>query len=61
MYKKITVGFVVQTYNDEGNCISQEFIAGDDVTYENSQGEPIDSSEVDDKYQPFDMVQPSIE
>jgi len=41
--KKITVGFVVQEYDVEKNAwIHQEFIAGDDVTYETEDGDIID-------------------
>lgn len=62
-HKKITTGFVVQTY-DGNKCIAQEFIAGDDVSYETVDGEPLpddDRQEVIDNevYQPFNMVQPS--
>jgi len=57
MYKKITTGFVIQTFNDDGNCVEQEFVAGDQVDYEDIDGEPFDAHS--DNYQPFDMVQPS--
>lgn len=65
MHKKITYGFVVQTYDDD-KCVSQEFIAGDQVDYENMAGEPLDPDEdeidtTNEKYQPFDMVQPKSE
>jgi hypothetical protein len=58
-FNKVTVGFVVQTFekNDKGKfvCISQEFIAGDQVVFENANGEPL--SEVPDhKYQSFNMA-----
>jgi hypothetical protein len=54
--KKITTGFVVQTYDtDLECCINQEFVAGDQVDWEDEYGESID--EVDLPYQPFDMVQ----
>jgi hypothetical protein len=52
---KITVGYVLQTFV-EGKCISQEFIAGDEVCYENERAEPID--EFDHEYQPFIMENP---
>ena len=60
--KKITPGFVIQTYQD-GKPVHQEFIAGDDVKYEDEKGETLDPSvnqQVDgtEIYQPFDMVQP---
>tara|TARA_Y100000389_G_scaffold167099_1_gene172117 strand:+ start:325 stop:540 length:216 start_codon:yes stop_codon:yes gene_type:complete len=55
--KKITTGFVIQEYDAEsGEWISQEFIAGDLVEWEDENGECVDS--VDDAYLPFDMIQP---
>ena len=62
MYKKITVGFVVQEYDDDGNPLHQEFIAGDEVTYEDENGETLDSIEVDtesEEYLPYHMIQPN--
>jgi hypothetical protein len=58
-FNKITVGFVVQQYekNDNGElvCVSQEFVAGDQVDYEDVNGEPL--KEVPNhKYQPFNMT-----
>lgn len=53
-YQKITSGFVIQNYENE-KCVSQAFIAGDDVDYE-VNGEPIDPPE--NETYPFDMVQP---
>lgn len=58
MHKKITTGFVVQTY-DGDKCVSQEFIAGDQVDYEDENGETIDVDTTNEQYQPFDMVQPT--
>ena len=57
--KKITSGFVVQTF-DGDKCISQEFIVGFDVDIEREDGEPIDQN-VTLEYHPFDMVQPTQE
>ena len=41
-FNKITVGFVIQTFekSDEGRfiCVGQEFIAGDQVDYEDGDG-----------------------
>ena len=54
MFFKITYGYVVQTFSDKGICIAQEFIAGDQVEYENINGEPIDCPE-SEQYQPFEM------
>jgi hypothetical protein len=58
MKDKITVGFVIQTYDKKGNCIKQEFVAGDQVDWENEVGEPIDPPK--HTYFPLDMIQPKI-
>ncbi len=56
---KITTGFVIQTYDTKtGRCVGQEFVAGDDVKYEDKHGESVDWEENPDAYQPLDMVQP---
>lgn len=40
--RKITTGFVVQEFDgDTGRCVSQEFIAGDQVDWEDRQGNAI--------------------
>lgn len=57
-YHKITVGFVIQKYNADGKCVGQSFVAGDEVTYEDMNGEPIEVSTESEQYQPFEMVQP---
>jgi hypothetical protein len=54
---KITIGFVIQSYNTRGECFKQEFIAGDEVSWEDEDGNPIDPLP-NARYQPFDMVQP---
>lgn len=62
-YRKITVGFVVQTFYQQPDkqflCKEQQFIAGDDVSYEGYDGNPVAVPGVEKKevYQPFDMVQ----
>ena len=57
MLKKITTGFVVQTFDPETNrFISQEFVAGDECEYENEEGNPVEA--IEEAYLPFDMVQP---
>ena len=53
--RKMTVGTVIQTFDDDNKCIEQEFIAGDEVDYEDADGNRIDTW---DEYQPFEMVQP---
>jgi hypothetical protein len=60
---KITVGFVIQKFDTEtGKCVSQSFVAGDDVQYETEEGEPVNlvqhSKKISQSYFPFDMVQP---
>lgn len=74
---KITPGFVIQTY-DTGTkeCVYQEFVAGDQVDWENSDGDTLISydeegtstyvadvefDETELPYQNFDMVQPKTD
>lgn len=55
---KITTGFVVQKFDtDTGRCISQEFIAGDQVEWENQEGSSIEEDDIS-LYFPLDMKQP---
>ena len=57
-YNKIVIGFVVQSYRD-GRCTGQEFIASDEVTYEDPDyGEPVEVDLASEKYQPLEMIQP---
>ena len=57
-FTKITVGFVTQSYekNSAGKfiCTGQEFIAGDQVDYEDLDGNTITPPE--HEYQPFNMT-----
>ena len=60
---KITMGYVIQTYDTETDqWIDQAFIAADSE-WETWDGKPLILMEVPDKamnsYLPFDMVQPS--
>ena len=60
LYKKISEGYVEQTFNDAGECIQQHFIAGE-VEYETEDGDPINSMDMPlggREYFPFDMKQP---
>jgi len=61
MLKKITTGFVIQDFDEKtGKCISQEFVAGDQVDWEDEDGEAIVSPDGEGfDYFPFDMVQPT--
>ena len=66
-FRKVTEGHVAQVFDTEtGEFISQQFHAGDCVSYEDENGEAIDSGVFCDKdgkeaYLPFDMEQPYIE
>ena len=53
---KITVGFVIQRFDTETKKFeSQEFICGDDVSFENEYGEHAYKI---DEYLPYEMKQP---
>jgi hypothetical protein len=53
---KITTGFVIQKYDTKtGNFINQEFVCGDDTTFENLKGEEVEGF---DAYLEYDMKQP---
>ena len=68
-YNKITYGFVIQTFDTALNkCTGQEFIAGDEVDYED-EGDfnyPLNNYEEEvcnigtekELYEPFNMEQP---
>jgi len=61
---KITIGFVIQQFDTEtSQCISQEFVSGDEVSYESENGELLDENEFDGLflYQSYDMVEPTNE
>ena len=58
MIHKITSGFVVQKF-ENNKFVSQEFIAGDQVEYETTNGKQVEEEEIEElPYVPFDMVQP---
>jgi len=63
MINKITTGFVVQEFDEvTKKCVSQEFVAGDEVEWEALDGMPIDDELVNVEtlpYQPFNMMQPN--
>lgn len=59
-FRKITPGFIIQTFNDAGEFLSQEFISGDDVEYETEDGDPINVMDMPlagNEYFPFEMKQ----
>jgi hypothetical protein len=57
-FNKVTTGFVVQKYRKDSTgkfrCVHQEFVAGDDVQFENLKGDSIEAPE--HEYQPFNMT-----
>jgi hypothetical protein len=60
---KITTGFVVQKFDsDTGRCISQEFVAGEQVEWEDQKGNPIEDGQcgidLEGLYFPAEMKQP---
>ena len=59
-YFKVTHGFVMQEFDENDDCVSQEFTCGDECEYEDDKGEPIDAP-VNETYQPYDMVQPIVD
>ena len=57
MKRKITYGFVIQNYSDNGSPESQQFVSGDQVEYDDGPaGNTIDGDDL--PYLPFDMTQP---
>jgi len=63
MHKKITTGFVIQDYVTIGRkhiCTNQEFIAGDQVDYEDKAGNPVNVDVEKEQYQPFNMQNPPM-
>ena len=63
VFNKVTYGFVVQKYlrhrNGVARCVSQEFIAGDEVDYETLDETVLRENDVEPcEYYPFNMEQP---
>jgi hypothetical protein len=61
--RKITSGFVVQEFDSEtGRCLSQEFVAGDQVEWENRQSNLVSDGDfgidLEELYYPMEMKQP---
>ena len=60
--KKVIVGFVVQNFDTEKkDFVSQDFIASEEVTYEDEYGEAIDEFDFDGLTEAelhFEMKQP---
>ena len=60
---KITTGFVVQKFDSEsGRCLSQEFVAGDQIEWEDQTGNTIENGkygiDLEGLYFPAEMKQP---
>jgi hypothetical protein len=57
--RKITTGFVVQSF-DQTKFLGQEFVCGDDCVYEDENGETLipDDEFEEPGYEPYEMVQP---
>lgn len=59
--KKITTGFVIQTFDTKTKTfIAQEFVAGDDCVYEDERGNGVESGLLEDEsgneaYLPYEM------
>ena len=57
-FNKVTTGFVIQKFRNDGTgkfrCIHQDFIAGDDVQFENVKGKSIETPE--HEYQQFNVT-----
>ena len=59
--KKVTTGFVIQEFDTETKeWVGQEFVAGEQVDWENEDGETVEPLEVVSElpYLPFDMLKP---
>ncbi|KKN55664.1 hypothetical protein LCGC14_0579660 [marine sediment metagenome] len=63
-YSKTTIGSVTQFYeeNDDGLfvCTSQDFVAGDQVDYEDENQKPVEIDTTKEVYFGFEMTQPEI-
>jgi hypothetical protein len=60
---KTTTGFVVQKFDSEtGRCLSQEFVAGDQVEWEDQAGNAVEDGQygidLEGLYFPLEMKQP---
>ena len=61
--RKITTGFVVQEFDAEtGRCVSQEFVAGEQIDWEDRQGNAISDGDfgidLEGLYHPLELKQP---
>lgn len=63
LFRKISEGYVVQVYNDAGECLGQTFHCGDSCEYETGDGDPINVENMPlagNEYHPYNMEQPDI-
>lgn len=51
--QKITCGFVVQRWDEAGKFLGQEFVAGDEVEYEDDNGNMINPDEIDNFFEKY--------
>jgi hypothetical protein len=57
--KKVTIGFVIQEFDTMANkFVKQEFIARNEVTFEDEYGKILDDNVIEKNQFPFEMVQP---
>ncbi len=56
--RKITYGHVIQVFNNDGECVDQEFVAGDIVEWEDDNCEPIDEFDEPEYSYEMLMIQP---
>jgi hypothetical protein len=60
-YIKFTYGFVAQRFEEQNGkfvCIEQSFSAGDQVSREDINGDPVEIHDTNETYFPFNMEQP---
>jgi len=60
-YMKFTYGFVAQLFEEKDGkfiCTEQSFSAGDQVSREDINGDPIEIQDTEEVYFPFNMEQP---
>ena len=59
---KLSVGYVVQVFDRDGNCTGQDFFTEGEVDYEDPDGKPFDNvpEKLYQAYHPYNMIQPSL-
>jgi hypothetical protein len=61
-YDKFITGYVAQHYVKKGRkyvCVSQNFIAGEDISREDESGDPVSTDDSKEVYFPMTMEQPN--